>query len=482
VTQTRGPAKGRKPGRAVPGSTSSRAGRSLRALEQAKTSVRPPGPPGRPKVRRRILTTLIWLGLAITLSFWWHQTPGSAAMGTPALLTAAGRLAGLIGGYLLLVQVFLMSRLPPVDHALSGARKSSWHRSLGAYVIGIITLHIVLVTLGYAATAKVGVWREAWTLLTTNQDMISALVAFGIMVVLAAIAIRAIRTRLPYGVWHGLHSCTYLVLLFVYGHQFADGQQFVLSHGAAVFWAGLYFLVIAAVVYGRLIAPLILNLRHDLRIDAVVSETPDVTSVYLTGKRLDRFPAIAGQYVRWRFLTPGDWWRSHPFSLSAAPNGGYLRITVKAAGDFSARLQTLVPGTRVLAEAPTGEFTADHRVRAAAVLIAAGSGIAPIRAIMETLPTGSIVLFRARTADDFTFSAEIDKLAASRKMKVHFLAGHRTEHTALTEPEGLRKIVPDIAARDVYVCGPLGFATEVHRALLEARVPHRQIHLDAFEL
>ncbi len=433
-------------------------------------------------MRRRVLTALIWIGLAVTLGFWWRQTPGSAAMGSPALLTAGGRLAGLIGGYLLLIQVLLMSRVPIIDKALSGARKSAWHRNLGAYVISIITLHIVLITLGYAATAKTGVWREAWTLLTTNQDMISALVAFGIMVVLAVIAIRTIRTRLPYGVWHGLHACTYLILLFVYGHQFADGQQFVLSRAARVYWASLYFLVIAALIYGRLISPLLLNLRYDLRVDAVVPETPDVTSIYLTGKHLERFPAIAGQYVRWRFLSARDGWRSHPFSLSAAPNGGYLRITVKAAGDFSARLQTLAPGTRVLAEAPTGEFTADHRVRRTALLIAAGSGIAPVRAIMETLPPSSIVLYRARTAEDFTFRAEIDKLATARRMNVRYLPGHRDDYPDLISPEGLREIVPDIATRDVYVCGPRGFADAMHVALLEARVPHRQIHLDAFEL
>jgi ferredoxin-NADP reductase len=204
--------------------------------------------------------------------------------------------------------------------------------------------------------------------------------------------------------------------------------------------------------------------------------------MYLSGKRLDRFPAIAGQYLRCRFLSPHDGWRSHPFSLSAAPNGGYLRLTVKAEGDFSERLQSTAAGTRVLVEAPAGEFTADHRVRTSALLIAAGIGITPIRAIMETLPPGAIVLFRARTAEDFTFRAEIDKLAIARKMKVHYLAGHRDEHPGLTNPEGLPTLVPDIADRDIYICGPRGFALDVQRALLESRVPHRQIHLDAFEL
>ena len=193
----------------------------------------------------------------------------------------------------------------------------------------------MLITLGYAASAGTGVWHEAWTLLTTNQDMISALVAFCIMVGLALVAVRAIRTRLPYGLWHGAHSCIYLVLLSVYGHQFADGQQFVLSHAARVYWAVLYVGVIAAVVYGRVVTPLRLNLRHRLRVEAVVPETPGVVSMYVTGRQLAKLPAVAGQYVRWRFLTADGWWRSHPFSLSAAPNGGWLRLTVKAAGDYS---------------------------------------------------------------------------------------------------------------------------------------------------
>jgi ferredoxin-NADP reductase len=274
------------------------------------------------------------------------------------------------------------------------------------------------------------------------------------------------------------------VLLFVYGHQFADGQQFVLSHAARVYWAVLYFVVIAAVLYGRIVAPLLLNLRHHLRVDAVVAEAPGVTSIYLTGRRLEKFPAIAGQYVRWRLLTRPDWWRSHPFSLSAAPNGAWLRLTVKAAGDYTARLQDIPVGTRVLADSPTGEFTADHRVRSGAVLIAGGSGIAPIRAIAETLPSGGVLIFRARTREDLIFKDELDKLAASRKMKVHYIVGHRDEPepSAALSAAGLRELVPDIAARDVYVCGPRGLTESVNATLLELRLPRRQIHLDPFEL
>ena len=67
-------------------------------------------------------------------------------------------------------------------------------------------------------------------------------------------------------------------------------------------------------------------------------EGPGLTSVYLTGRRLDRLPVRAGQFFQWRFLDGPGWSRSHPYSLSATPHGRLLRITVKDLGDGSARV------------------------------------------------------------------------------------------------------------------------------------------------
>jgi predicted ferric reductase len=435
-------------------------------------------------IRRRVLLTLLGAGLVVMLGFWWQQTNGNAVTGTTNLLTAGGRLAGLIGGYLLLVQVLLMSRVPVIERAVSGARKSRWHRDLGGYVVTIICLHVLLVTLGYAEAAGTGWLHEVWVVLTTYQDMISAAIAFGIMVAAAVIGLRSLRKRLPYGLWHALHAAVYLVLLLVYGHQFADGQQFVLSRAARVYWAVLYISVVVALVYGRVVVPVRLNLRHDLRVDGIVPEVPGVVSIYVTGARLDELGGEAGQYTHWRTLTRDGWWRAHPFSLSAAPNGKWLRLTVKAVGDRSRELQQLAPGTRVWIDRPTGEFTAEHRERAGALLIAAGSGIAPVRALMEDLPPGTVVVFRARTREELIFRAELDRLAEARGMQVWYVLGRRTdpEPARLFTAAGLTGLVPDIRARDVYICGPDGLATHVVDVLAELRVPPRQIHTDQFEL
>jgi predicted ferric reductase len=452
---------------------------------------RPPNPaanpttrPASPAVRRRVLLVVIAAGLVVMIGFWWHQTSASEVGDTAGELTAGGRLAGLVGGYLLLVQVLLMSRVPIIDRASSGARQSRWHRDLGAYVLIVIAIHVVLITLGYAASSKVGVWHEVWTLLTTYQDLISATIAFGIMVTISLLAIRAIRRRMPYGLWHLIHASAYVILLLAYGHQFADGQEFVLNHAAHTFWVAAYLIVIAALVYGRLINPLWLNTRHQLRVKSVVNEVAGVVSVYVTGRNLDRLNATAGQYVHWRFLTRDGWWRSHPYSLSAAPNADELRLTVKGVGDQSRAVAALTVGTRVWIDGPVGEFTADQAYQPGALLIGAGSGIAPIRALMETFPAGTVVLCRARTLEDLIFKNELDRLAVERGMQVWYVLGHRTDPDAahVFTPAGLLELVPDVRDRDVYICGPEGLGDLAAHTLAELDVPARHIHVDQFEL
>ena len=108
-------------------------------------------------------------------------------------------------------------------------------------------------------------------------------------------------------------------------------------------------------------------------------------SVHLTGRRLDRLPVEAGQFLTFRFLGRPGWTRANPYSLSAAPDGRSLRITVQAVGDGSASTFALRPGTRVLVEGPFGRLSARARTRRQVALIGAGAGITPIRALAEGL-------------------------------------------------------------------------------------------------
>ena len=114
----------------------------------------------------------------------------------------------------------------------------------------------------------------------------------------------------------------------------------------------------AALLIGyRVVKPLANMARHRFVVVGTVSEGPGLTSVYVSGQRLWELEAEAGQFFMWRFLTRDGWWQAHPFSLSAAPNGRWLRLTAKTLGDHSGGLAALRPGTRVMLEGPYGSFT-----------------------------------------------------------------------------------------------------------------------------
>src|SRR5207247_6698136 len=155
---------------------------------------------------------------------------------------------------------------------------------------------------------------------------------------------------------------------------------------ARAYWIGLYIVALALILVFRFGTPVALNVRHRLRVARVVREGAGLTSIYVTGRDLDRLAVRSGQYFIWRFLHGAGWWHGHPFSLSSAPNGEWLRITVKALGDGTRGIQRLRPGTRVLVEGPYGVLTGARRRRRKILLIAGGIGIAPLRALVESLP------------------------------------------------------------------------------------------------
>ncbi|MBX6767848.1 MAG: ferric reductase-like transmembrane domain-containing protein, partial [Actinomadura rubrobrunea] len=441
----------------------------------------PPGP--RVAGNRLLVILLFWALLATSVGLWAFATPVVSLTGPAEIITAVGRVTGLIGGYLLMVQVLMMSRVSWMETWVGGHDLMRWHRRLGAWTLVMVLAHVGYTIVGYALTDRVSIADQTVTLITTYEDMVGAFAAVGIMVGISMLAVRALRRLLPYELWHWLHLAAYAVLLLGYGHQFATGSELSQDGFARWYWTGLYALVIACLFWGRVVEPLWLNLRHRLRVVDVMPESDTTVSIYVGGHALDKLGARAGQYFRWRFLTATGWWQSHPFSLSAAPNEHWLRLTVNAVGGYTAALRRMRPGTRVLVHGPSGTFTAEHRTRHGALLIAGGSGIAPIRALLEELPSDTIVIYRATTPDDIVFKDELSSLARRRGFQLRYVLGSRDEPgpRRLFTPEGLRELVPDVRDRDVYLCGPAGMVESAIAVLRRLRVRRRQIHLDPFE-
>jgi predicted ferric reductase len=430
----------------------------------------------------RIALGLITAGAVGVIALWWQDTFFIAGFGD--WLTNAGRITGLLAGYAVVVLLALMARIPAVERGVGSDRLARWHAMGGRYTVCLSVAHTLLIIWGYAVTAHTNVVHETWSMLTSYVDVLMATVALGLLLLVGITSARAARRRLRYETWHYIHFYTYLAIALAFSHQFATGADFVSNLKARVLWSALYIVVAALLIWYRMLAPVRDMVRHDLRVAGVQPESADIVSVYITGRNLESLHAEPGQFFRWRFLTRGLWWAANPYSLSAAPRDDMLRITVKVTGDHSAALRDLRRGTRVIAEGPSGGFTAARRRQRRVLLIGGGVGITPIRAILETIPAGAsdiAVLYRTNRVDEIVLRHELDDLAARRHAHVHYLVGppKRGANDHLS-PQRLSALVPDVAQRDVFLCGPEPMMAAARRSLLQAGVPARHIHSESF--
>jgi predicted ferric reductase len=378
-----------------------------------------------------------------------------------------------------------MARVTWLDRLIGMDRLAVWHRRNAQYSLSLLVAHAVLIIWGYAVTAHTNVVSQTTSVVFSYPDMLAATVGLGLLVAIGVVSSRAIRRRLSYQAWYFIHLYAYLALALSFAHQFSTGVDFATHPLNRALWIALYAVVGGLVLAYRVIKPIRDGLRHQLRVWNVVPEGPGTVSVYLTGRRLRELPADAGQFFMWRFLTRHGWWQAHPYSLSAAPNGQWLRVTVKGLGDHSEDIQNLRPGTRVLAEGPYGSFTWRRRRLRKVLLIAGGVGITPLRALFESLPGRNrdiTLLYRATRPEDILFREEIDTIARARQARVGYLVGSRQEHPEYLTAEHLLTLVPDIHAHDIYVCGPPSMLDTVNGALTQLGIPRGQIHREHFEL
>jgi predicted ferric reductase len=438
-----------------------------------------PGVRPRPRVVD-VAATLVGIGFGASVGLAITDEPMRQLTAPGGVLTFLGSLTGLSGTYLALVMVLLVSRLPVVERVLGQDGLLRWHRRLSPWPLSLIAAHAVFLTLADAEVARTGPLAELGSLIAAYPSMLIATVALGIMVAIGTVSIYAVRRRLRRETWWTMHLFMYLALALAFPHEILLGPSFVGHPVTQAVWSAAWTGTAGVVLAYRVGLPVARSLRHRLVVEDIYPETPGVVSVILRGRDLDRLRISGGQFFQWRFLAPGMWWQAHPFSVSARPRPPYLRLTIKAVGDYSAAVAQLRPGTRVAIEGPYGAFTTHARRRQKVALIAGGIGVTAVRSLLEDLRKSSdpVVVLRASRAEDLTLSGEVDKLVQSRKGQLRTIVGTRKE----IRVDDLPRLIPDLDDRDIYIAGPGGFVHHIRAALEEIGVPGEAIHYEEYAL
>src|SRR5665647_1664722 len=291
------------------------------ASTTAQTAVRPGV---RRRCRRTLGLTAVWaVVLANTAAIVWLWIHGGnlTLKSSGDVLTSIARLTGLLSAYLALLQVILLARVPALERLVGFDRLTVWHRWNGHACLDLVLAHVVFSIWGYALLDRYSLPKEISTMLGGGiyPGMITATVGTCLLVAVVVTSVVIVKRRLRYEWWYSVHLLAYAGIALAWFHQIPTGNELVLNTIAADYWRALYVATIALLVV--------------FRVAAVVEEGPGVVSLWITGRRLERLHARAGQFFLWRFLTHGRWATAHPFSLSAVPDGRSLRITVKALGD-----------------------------------------------------------------------------------------------------------------------------------------------------
>jgi stearoyl-CoA 9-desaturase NADPH oxidoreductase len=195
------------------------------------------------------------------------------------------------------------------------------------------------------------------------------------------------------------------------------------------------------------------------RVVEVRPETADAVTVVLRpgGAWRGHQP---GQYVRIGLDVDGvRLWRS--YSLTSAPGspGGLLTITAKAVPDglVSAHLaQELRPGQLVHLDQALGDFVLPEPAPDKVLFVTGGSGITPVmgmlRAGVDRLE--DVVLVHSdSSADEVIFGAELRALADDGRLR---LVEQHTDDDGRLDVATLTSLVPDLAERETWACGPAG--------------------------
>ena len=234
-------------------------------------------------------------------------------------------------------------------------------------------------------------------------------------------------------------------------------------------------------------------------------ESDEITSFYLTpadGAAACGFEP--GQYVSvTRFVDKLGVDQPRQYSLSDAPHGKWLRISVKredgredaAPGHVSNLLHADVEeGTVVHVSAPMGDFTLERKKSTPVVLMSGGVGVTPMISMLSTL-----LADRSERSVSFVHACRNGRVHAFREWLNETVAAHPNvkrvvfyEAVEAADRQGVdydfegrldvtkiadRVIVPDA---DYYICGPVPFMRAQRDALTTLGVEPARIHTEVF--
>jgi CDP-4-dehydro-6-deoxyglucose reductase len=230
-----------------------------------------------------------------------------------------------------------------------------------------------------------------------------------------------------------------------------------------------------------------------VRVQKLTRAAPDVMILELMLPPGERLQFLAGQYID-ILLKEG---RRRAFSLANAPHDdGFLQLHVRLVpgGNFTGQVFSAMKERDMLRiNGPHGSFFLREDSTKPMLLIAGGTGFAPIKAIVEHAIaeriTRPMTLYWGGRCQADLYMQDIAKAWAEKYAHIHYIPvlSEALDSDSWTQRSGLvhkaaMQDYPDLSGHQVYVCGSPAMVTAARRDFVQhCALPEAEFIADSFE-
>lgn len=437
---------------------------------------------------KKLFYYALFSGNLVILTYFWWQSSGEMMLSgdSSSIGIAVARLAGLLATQLALTQLILIGRIKWIESIFGLDKLSRVHKWNGYGVLALTVLHVALLANIYAYLSEISFVEQLFVYIKYDDDFLKAFLAYLILLGTVFLSITIVRKNLKYEWWYWVHLFNYTVFVLFVSHQINFGSS-LQNKGFQYYWLATYAFTALHIAWFRFGKPILNYWQHRFTVGKVEDLGP-ATNIYITGKNLEKFLRQSGQFMIFRFFQKGLWYEAHPFSLSWSADNLEIRITAKKLGDFTTKkLPTLAVGTQVLIDGPHGIFTSKQIKKDKVLMIAGGIGITPIRSLVEEV-SGKVdltLIYSAKTKAEAVLLNELKDIQGKTNYKlIEIYTDEQVEGAQFgrLDKDRLQALVPDLASRDVYLCGPPPMMNALKKAMAELGLPKKQLHWEKFAL
>jgi ferredoxin-NADP reductase len=209
-----------------------------------------------------------------------------------------------------------------------------------------------------------------------------------------------------------------------------------------------------------------------------------------------RFEFRAGQHADFVFTQPcmgSESDNSRTFSLASSPRDqGPVMIAMRMRKtDFKNALMAAALGTKFVVSRSSGSFTLHKDITRAAVFLAGGIGITPIRSILQQAPQDRLphklyLFYSNHEAEDAAFLEEFENMGTQNPnfVLISTVTGHKTVawpyEKGYINREMLKRYLLGLQGPVYYIAGPSGMVTAMTDLLHSLAVSDDDIKTEEF--